>query len=153
MRVIEVQTPTLQKRSDLHYIHHFTFQLNPPFCNVLFEESQHISFKSQPSQVYLLRIDKEMADIISGDDITELMEAFARFDTDNDGLINTIELRRVLHYLGQNPTDAELQELAYAMDTDESGKIDLPEFLHMMAKRYLLTVVISLICKRCNGEK
>ena len=79
-----------------------------------------------------------MADIISGDDIAELMEAFARFDTDNDGLINTIELRHVLHYLGQNPTDAELQELAYAMDTDESGKIDLPEFLHMMAKRYLL---------------
>ena len=51
-----------------------------------------------------------MADIISGDDIAELMEAFARFDTDNDGLINTIELRHVLHYLGQNPTDAELQE-------------------------------------------
>ena len=42
-----------------------------------------------------------MADIISGDDIAELMEAFARFDTDNDGLINTIELRHVLHYLGQ----------------------------------------------------
>ena len=81
-----------------------------------------------------------MADIISGDDIAELMEAFARFDTDNDGLINTIELRHVLHYLSQNPTDAELQELAYAMDTDESGKIDLPEFLHMMAKRYYIPI-------------
>ena len=75
-----------------------------------------------------------MADIISGDDIAELMEAFARFDTDNDGLINTIELRHVLHYLGQNPTDAELQELAYAMDTDESGKIDFPECkLHLLS--------------------
>ena len=48
--------------------------------------------------MYLLRIDKDMADIISGDDIAELMEAFARFDTDNDGLINTIELRRVRHF-------------------------------------------------------
>ena len=93
-----------------------------------------------PTQDYLLRIGKDMADIISGDDIAELMEAFARFDTDNDGLINTIELRHVLHYLGQNPTDAELQELAYAMDTDESGKIDLPEFLHMMAKRYYIPI-------------
>ena len=76
-----------------------------------------------------------MADIIGEDDIAQLMKAFALFDTDNDGLIGTNELRRVLHYLGHNPTDVELQELAYAMDTDESGKIDLPEFLHMMAKR------------------
>ena len=69
------------------------------------------------------------------DDIAHLMEAFAKVDIDKDGLINTDELRQVLHSLGQNPTDADLQDLAYAMDTDESGKIDLPEFLHMMAKR------------------
>ena len=79
-----------------------------------------------------------MADIIGEDDIALLMKAFSRFDTDYDGLINTSELRNVLHYLGQNPTDAELQDLAYAMDTDESGKIDLPEFLYMMAKRCVL---------------
>ncbi len=71
----------------------------------------------------------------SEDEIAKLMEAFSRFDTDRDGLIGTEELRRVLRHLGQNPTDAELQDLAYAMDTDESGKIDLPEFLHMMSKR------------------
>jgi hypothetical protein len=75
-----------------------------------------------------------MADLVGEDDIANLMEAFARFDLDNDGLIGTSELRQVLHFMGQNPTDAELQDLAYAMDTDESGKIDLPEFLHMMAK-------------------
>ena len=76
-----------------------------------------------------------MADLVGEDDIAHLMEAFAKVDTDKDGLINTDELRQVLHSLGQNPTDADLQDLAYAMDTDESGKIDLPEFLHMMAKR------------------
>jgi Ca2+-binding EF-hand superfamily protein len=75
-----------------------------------------------------------MADLVGEDDIANLMKAFARFDLDNDGLIGTSELRQVLHFMGQNPTDAELQDLAYAMDTDESGKIDLPEFLHMMAK-------------------
>ena len=69
------------------------------------------------------------------EDIAKLMQAFSRFDTDRDGLIGTQELRRVLRHLGQNPTDAELQDLAYAMDTDESGKIDMPEFLHMMSKR------------------
>ena len=95
-----------------------------------------------------------MADLVGEDDIAHLMEAFAKVDIDKDGLINTDELRQVLHSLGQNPTDADLQDLAYgklsndllkitnfllsnfkAMDTDESGKIDLPEFLHMMAKR------------------
>lgn len=75
-----------------------------------------------------------MADLVGEEDIAKLMEAFAKFDIDNDGLIGTHELRQVLHHLGQNPTDADLQDLAYAMDTDESGKIDLPEFLLMMGK-------------------
>ncbi len=66
-----------------------------------------------------------MADLIGEDDIARLMEAFAKFDEDNDGLISTTELRQVLHSMGQNPTDADLQDLAYAMDTDESGKQDL----------------------------
>ena len=62
-----------------------------------------------------------MADLITAEDIAKLMEAFSKFDEDNDGLINTPELRQVLHSMGQNPTDADLQDLAYAMDTDESG--------------------------------
>ena len=75
-----------------------------------------------------------MADIVGGDTISELMNAFSKFDTDHDGLIGTPELKNVLRFLGHNPTDAELQELAYAMDTNESGTIDLPEFLQAMAK-------------------
>ena len=75
-----------------------------------------------------------MADLVGGDTISELMNAFSKFDTDHDGLIGTPELKNVLRFLGHNPTDAELQELAYAMDTNESGTIDLPEFLQAMAK-------------------
>ncbi|XP_059089649.1 calmodulin-alpha-like isoform X1 [Tigriopus californicus] len=74
-----------------------------------------------------------MADKISSEDIARLMEAFHLQDVDQDGLISTKQLGEVLHTLGQNPTEAELQDLAYAMDTNESGTIDLPEFLHMMA--------------------
>ena len=37
-----------------------------------------------------------MADIIGEDDIAQLMEAFNQFDLDNDGLINTNELRWLL---------------------------------------------------------
>ena len=68
----------------------------------------------------------EMADRISSDDIARLMEAFNRHDTDGDGLISTQELAKVMHTLGQNPTEADLQDLAYAMDTNESGTIDFP---------------------------
>ncbi len=50
-----------------------------------------------------------MADRLGSEDIARLMEAFAQHDSDGDGLISTEELGRVLHTLGQNPTDAELQ--------------------------------------------
>ena len=76
-----------------------------------------------------------MADRITEDEIAHLMRAFNAHDSDGDGLISTAELAKVLHSLGQNPTEAELQDLAYAMDTNESGTIDLPEFLHMMANK------------------
>ncbi len=46
---------------------------------------------------------------IGEDDIARLMKAFNLHDSDGDGLISTAELGKVLHTLGQNPTDAELQ--------------------------------------------
>ena len=50
-----------------------------------------------------------MADLIGEEEIAVLMTAFSQFDSDGDGLISVKELRRILHSLGQNPTDAELQ--------------------------------------------
>ena len=50
-----------------------------------------------------------MADRISEDEIAMLMRAFNKHDTDGDGVINTAELAKVLHSLGQNPTATELQ--------------------------------------------
>ena len=38
------------------------------------------------------------------------------FYKDRDGLIGHHELKRILRHLGHNPTDAELQDLAYQMD-------------------------------------
>ena len=36
--------------------------------------------------------------------------------------------------LGQNPTEAELQDMINEVDADGNGTIDFPEFLTMMAK-------------------
>ena len=46
----------------------------------------------------------QLREMASEDEIAKLMQAFARFDTDQDGLIGTEELKRVLRFLGHNPT-------------------------------------------------
>ena len=37
--------------------------------------------------------------------------------------------------LGQNPTEAELQDMINEFDADGNGTIDFPEFLTMMARK------------------
>ena len=86
---------------------------------------------------------------------TEFKEAFSLFDkgshislvqgwiianpsnpmTDGDGTITTVELGTVMRSLGQNPTEAELQDMINEVDADGNGTIDFPEFLTMMARK------------------
>ncbi|KAI0238216.1 Neo-calmodulin [Lamellibrachia satsuma] len=66
---------------------------------------------------------------------TEFKEAFALFDKDGDGTITTRELGTVMRSLGQNPTEAELQDMINEVDFDGNGTIDFDEFLTMMAKK------------------
>lgn len=37
--------------------------------------------------------------------------------------------------LGQNPTEAELQDMISEVDADGNGTIDFPEFLMLMARK------------------
>lgn len=85
---------------------------------------------------------------------SEFKEAFSLFDkgdshfpklviqfhlltwlTDGDGTITTRELGTVMRSLGQNPTEAELQDMINEVDADGNGTIDFPEFLTMMARK------------------
>merc|ERR1719207_263588 len=54
---------------------------------------------------------------------------------DHDGTILTKELGTVMRSLGQNPTDAELQDMVNEVDADGNGTIDFPEFLSLMARK------------------
>jgi calmodulin len=54
---------------------------------------------------------------------------------DGDGTITTKELGTVMRSLGQNPTEAELQDMVNEVDADGNGTIDFPEFLTMMARK------------------
>ena len=52
-----------------------------------------------------------MADQLTEEQIAEFKEAFSLFDKDGDGTITTKELGTVMRSLGQNPTEAELQDM------------------------------------------
>jgi Ca2+-binding EF-hand superfamily protein len=58
-----------------------------------------------------------------------------QFLQDGDGTITTFELGTVMRSLGQNPTEAELQDMINEVDADGNGTIDFPEFLTMMARK------------------
>ncbi|GFN98968.1 calmodulin [Plakobranchus ocellatus] len=82
-----------------------------------------------------LEICNVQADSLNEEQIAEFKEAFSLFDKDGDGTITTKELGTVMRSLGQNPTEAELQDMINEVDADGNGTIDFPEFLTMMARK------------------
>lgn len=95
----------------------------------------HLS-RNRFSSVFALAVNTfNMADQLTEDQIAEFKEAFSLFDKDGDGTITTKELGTVMRSLGQNPTEAELQDMVNEVDADGNGTIDFPEFLTMMARK------------------
>ncbi|XP_033736505.1 calmodulin-like [Pecten maximus] len=64
--------------------------------------------------------------------LEECKAAFAMFDKDGDGTVTTDELATVMRSMGQNPSDAEVEQMINDVDKDGSGSVDFEEFLVLM---------------------
>ena len=74
----------------------------------------------------------EMANQLTEEEIGDFQEAFSLFDEDDSGTITTKELGGVMESLGQNTTEAGLQNLINEVDIDGNGILDFDEFLMLM---------------------
>ncbi|XP_057791534.1 calmodulin isoform X2 [Salvia miltiorrhiza] len=94
-----------------------------------------------------------MAQQLTEEQIAEFKEAFSLFDKDGDGCITTKELGTVMRSLGQNPTEAELQDMINEVDADQNGTIDFPEFLNLMARKMKLRHVMTNLGEKLTDEE
>lgn len=63
----------------------------------------------------------------------ELRAAFEVFDKDKSGTISADELRAMLKSLGDDMTDAEINDIIREADTDGDSNISFAEFKNIMA--------------------
>merc|ERR1712080_692029 len=78
---------------------------------------------------------KKILESLTSEELATFKEAFTVFDKNQDGTITTKELSTVMRSLGQNPTDAEVQDMINEVDVDGSGSVEFPEFCVMMVKK------------------
>nr|GMD19706.1 calmodulin [Ipomoea batatas] len=81
--------------------------------------------------IILLGVDKSVR--TTDDQMAEFRAAFSLFDKDGDGCITRKELGTMMRSLGENPSEADLQDMINEVDADGNGTIDFSEFLNFMA--------------------
>ncbi|XP_039296557.1 calmodulin-A isoform X4 [Nilaparvata lugens] len=65
----------------------------------------------------------------------ELREAFKVFDSDNDGLISSIDLRHAMTNLGEKLTDEEVDDMIKEADSDGDGMVNYDEFVTILTSK------------------
>ncbi|KAL4966327.1 uncharacterized protein BDV14DRAFT_171428 [Aspergillus stella-maris] len=78
---------------------------------------------------FLILMSRKVRD---ADPEAELRSAFAVFDQDGSGTISSDELRRVLTSIGDNVSDADVEEMLKLADVNGDGSIDYEEFVKLM---------------------
>ena len=74
-------------------------------------------------------------ELLSEAQLEEFREAFNTFDEDGGGTIDKDELRKLLNFAGQTPSEDELRDMIMTIDADGTGDINFPEFVTLMAHK------------------
>lgn len=64
----------------------------------------------------------------------ELRDAFRVFDKHNRGYISASDLRAVLHCLGEDLSEEEIEDMIKEVDVDGDGRIDFYEFVNALGE-------------------
>mmetsp|Transcript_10369 Transcript_10369/g.11904 ORF Transcript_10369/g.11904 Transcript_10369/m.11904 type:complete len:154 (+) Transcript_10369:265-726(+) len=75
--------------------------------------------------------------MLEKDPADDMKKAFKLFDDDGTGKITFENIKRVAAELGENMSDAELQEMITEADLDGDGEVSEEEFLRVMKKTNL----------------
>lgn len=67
--------------------------------------------------------------------LAELKESFLMFDTSNSDVILAQHVGTALRSMGQNPTEAEMQDLLQDANVDENGNVNMDEFMRLVGQR------------------
>jgi centrin-1 len=70
--------------------------------------------------------------LVNRDSRDEIAKAFYLFDEEKTGKISLKTLRKVAKELGENMTDAELEEMIAEADSDGDGSVTLEDFIKVM---------------------
>eukprot|EP00929_Paragymnodinium_shiwhaense_P085807 TRINITY_DN4624_c0_g1_i3.p2 TRINITY_DN4624_c0_g1~~TRINITY_DN4624_c0_g1_i3.p2 ORF type:complete len:127 (+),score=41.70 TRINITY_DN4624_c0_g1_i3:266-646(+) len=65
----------------------------------------------------------------------EIEKTFKLFDDNGNGKVSFVELRKVVHDIGLDIKDTELQEMIEEADRNGDGLLDLEEFYNVMRKK------------------
>eukprot|EP00026_Physarum_polycephalum_P017457 Phypoly_transcript_18690.p1 GENE.Phypoly_transcript_18690~~Phypoly_transcript_18690.p1 ORF type:complete len:173 (+),score=39.00 Phypoly_transcript_18690:120-638(+) len=65
----------------------------------------------------------------------EIKEAFAVWDMDKDGRVNTKELASMMRAMGATPSEAEARNIAKLVDKEATGTFTLKDFQDIMSRQ------------------
>ncbi|PAA69848.1 hypothetical protein BOX15_Mlig001031g1 [Macrostomum lignano] len=63
----------------------------------------------------------------------DMWEAFKAFDHNGDNFIDFAEIKKTMHFLGEEVTDEDVRSMIREADVDNDGRINFEEFKKMMA--------------------
>ena len=66
---------------------------------------------------------------------TQMMEAFKIFDKDANGFVSKFDMKDVMHFLGEDLTPEELDEVIKDWEEDGDGQLNYEEFKALMTFR------------------